>query len=172
MSYTVHFSTAWQGVLLGVLISLLFSALPLLQVRTIKPNLLLRDEAGEKMRRLDWTKWTFGAVSLAGLLGLATWQAGSLKVGAIFLAGLGATSLVLYGAAVLLTRILRGAKNFGSFSVAQAVNSLYRPGNQTRIILLAVGLGAFVVLAVQSLQANLVREFDFTRSQKLPSCFL
>ena len=171
MSYAVHFSTAWQGVLLGVLISLLFSALPLLQVRTIKPNLLLRDEAGEKMRRLDWTKWTFGAVSLAGLLGVAAWQAGSLKVGAIFLAGLGATSVVLYLAAIVLTKLLRRLRNFGSFSVAQAVNSLYRPGNQTRIILLAVGLGAFVVLAVQSLQANLIREFDFTRNQTLPSLF-
>nr|MDQ3043454.1 ABC transporter permease [Acidobacteriota bacterium] len=119
MSYAVHLSTAWQGVLLGVLISLLFSALPLLQVRTIKPNLLLRDEAGEKMRRLDWTKWTFGAVSLAGLLGVAAWQAGSLKVGAIFLAGLGATSAVLYLSAIVLTKLLRRLKNFGSFSVAQ-----------------------------------------------------
>lgn len=123
------------------------------------------------MRRLDWTKWSFGAVSLAGLLGVAAWQAGSLKVGAIFLAGLGATSLVLYLAAIVLTKLLRRLKNFGSFSVAQAVNSLYRPGNQTRIILLAVGLGAFVVLAVQSLQANLIREFDFTRNQTLPSLF-
>jgi len=171
MRYNVHLSTAWQGILLGVLISLLFSALPLLQVRTIKPNLLLRDEAGEKMRRLDWTKWTFAAVSLAGLLGVAAWQAGSLKVGAIFLVGLGVTSLFLYGAAVLLTLLLRRIKNFGSFSIAQAVNSLYRPGNQTRIILLAVGLGAFVVLSVQTLQANLIREFDFTRNQKLPSLF-
>lgn len=171
MSYTVNVSTAWQGILLGVLISLLFSALPLLQVRTIKPNLLLRDEAGEKMRRLDPLKLIFGAVSLVGLLGVAAWQAGSLKVGAVFLVGLSATSLVLYAAAILLTRLLRRAKNFGSFAVGQAVNSLYRPGNQTRIILLAVGLGAFVVLGVQSLQANLVREFDFTRNQKLPSLF-
>ncbi len=171
MSYAVHFSTAWQGVLLGILISLLFSALPLLQVRTIKPNLLLRDEAGEKMRRLDATKLIFGAVSLSGLLGLAAWQAGSIKVGAIFLVGLSVTALFLYLAAIVLTRLLRRIKNFGSFSVAQAVNSLYRPGNQTRVILLAVGLGAFVVLAVQSLQANLVREFDFTRNQKLPSLF-
>ncbi|HXH69652.1 MAG TPA: FtsX-like permease family protein, partial [Pyrinomonadaceae bacterium] len=171
MSYAVHFSTVWQGILLGILISLLFSALPLLQVRTVKPRLLLHDATGEKMRRLDWTKTIFGAVSLGGLLAVAVWQAGSLKVGAFFLVGLGATSLVLYFAAVVLTLLLRRIKHFGSFSVAQAVNSLYRPGNQTRIILLAVGLGAFVVLAVQSLQTNLVREFDFTRNQKLPSLF-
>src|SRR6185503_9128304 len=79
---------------------------------------------------------------------------------------------ILYLAAFLLTFALKKIKNFSSFSVKQAVNSLYRPGNQTRIILLAVGLGAFVVLAVQSLQANLVREFDFTRNQTLPSLFM
>ncbi|HEY0430105.1 MAG TPA: FtsX-like permease family protein [Pyrinomonadaceae bacterium] len=172
MSYTIHFPSAWQGVLLGVLISLLFSALPLLQVRNIKPRLLLHDAAGEKMRRLDLTKWIFSIVSIAGLLSVSAWQAGSWKVGAFFLVGLGATSLMLYLAAFALISVLKQIKHFSSFSVKQAVNSLYRPGNQTRIILLAVGLGAFVVLAVQSLQANLVREFDFTRNQTLPSLFI
>src|SRR5687768_1653474 len=171
MTYGVNLSTVVQGVVLGVLISLLFSALPLLQVRTIKPKLLLRDENNVSLRRLDLTKWLFGAASLLGLLGLAVWQAGSIRVGAFFLGGLAATSAVLYLAAFVLTRLLRRFRNLGSFSIAQAVNSLYRPGNQTRIILLAVGLGAFVVIAVQSLQTNLVREFDFTRNQHLPSLF-
>lgn len=171
LSYTVPLAAGLQGVLLGILISLLFSALPLLQVRHIKPNLLLRDETGEKLGRLDWTRWIFGAACLAALLGLAVWQAGSLMVGAFFLVALGLTTGILYLAAVVLTLILRRLKSFGSFSVSQAVNSLYRPGNQTRIILLAVGLGAFVVLAVQSLQSNLVREFDFSRNERLPSMF-
>jgi putative ABC transport system permease protein len=171
MTYSVSFSTVFQGIILGVLISLLFSALPLLQVRNIKPKLLLRDENNDNLRRLDPTKWLFGAVSLAGLLGLAVWQAGSLRVGAFFLGGLAATSAVLYLTAIVLTKLLRRFRGLGSFSISQAVNSLYRPGNQTRIILLAVGLGAFVVLAVQSLQSNLVREFDFTRNQRLPSLF-
>lgn len=171
MSYSVGPSTAIQGILLGVLISLLFSALPLLQVRNIKPKLLLRDENNASLRRLDVTKWIFGAISLVGLLGLAVWQAGSLLVGAFFLCGLAVTSVVLYLTAIALTTVLRRFKSLGSFSLSQAVNSLYRPGNQTRIILLAVGLGAFVVLAVQSLQTNLVREFDFTRNQRLPSLF-
>lgn len=169
MSYTIHLSTAWQGIVLGVLISLLFSALPLLQIRTIKPKLLLRDENNVNISKLDWTKWIFGAASLAGLLALAVWQAGSLKVGAFFLGGLAATGLVLYFAAIVLTWALKKVKKVGSFPLRQAVNSMYRPGNQTRIILLAVGLGAFVVLAVQIMETNLVREFDFTRNERLPS---
>jgi putative ABC transport system permease protein len=171
MTYTVSISTVLQGLVLGVLISLLFSALPLLQVRNIKPRLLLRDENNTNLRTLDKTKWLFGAISLFGLLGLAVWQAGSLIVGIYFLGGLAATSAVLYLAAVILTKLLRTLKPLGSFSLRQGINSLYRPGNQTRIILLAVGLGAFVVLTVQSLQTNLVREFDFSRNQRLPTLF-
>ncbi|HSK74804.1 MAG TPA: FtsX-like permease family protein, partial [Pyrinomonadaceae bacterium] len=120
MSYAVPLSAAWQGLLLGLLISLLFSALPLLQVRNIKPNLLLRDNTGEKLNHLDWTKWIFGAVCLAGLLALAAWQAGSILVGAFFLGGLAVTSVILYLTATLLTWLLRKIKHFGSFSIAQA----------------------------------------------------
>jgi putative ABC transport system permease protein len=171
MVYSVSPSSAIQGLILGVMISLLFSFLPLLQVRNIKPRLLLRDENNVSLRRLDPAKWIVGALSLAALLGLAVWQAGSLTVGAFFLGGLALAAGSLYLAGVLLTRVLKGAARFSSFSLRQAVNSLYRPGNQTRIVLLAVGLGAFVVLTVQSLQSNLLKEFDFTRNQRLPSLF-
>jgi putative ABC transport system permease protein len=170
MSYAVGPGAALQGVLLGVLVSLLFSALPLLQIRNIKPRLLLRDESNVSLR-LDWVKWLIGAGSLAALLGLSVWQAGSLRVGAFFLGGLAVTSLVLYVSAVLLTAVLRHLRSLGPFAVSQAINSLYRPGNQSRIVLLAVGLGCFVVLTVQSLQMNLVREFDFARNERLPSLF-
>lgn len=169
MTYAVNLFTGSQGLILGLMISVLFSLLPLLQIRLIKPRLLLRDENNANLGRLDKTKWLVGAVSLAALLGLAVWQAGSLKVGAFFLGGLAATSLVLYLSAVLLTKLLRRIRGVGSFTVRQAINSLYRPGNQTRIIVLAIGLGAFVVLTVQTMQANLVREFDFTRNAHLPS---
>lgn len=169
MSYAVRPSVAVAGAILGVLISLLFSALPLLQIRGIKPKLLLRDEGDAKAARLDWSKWLFGAVFLGGLLAVAVWQAGSLKVGAYFVGGLATTGAVLYVSAAVLTYFLRRTSNLGPFAVRQAVNSLYRPGNQTRIILLAVGLGAFVVVTVQIMQANLLREFDFSKNRRLPS---
>ena len=169
MTYLVNVSTAMQGLLLGLAISVLFSVLPLLQIRQIKPRLLLRDENNASLDKLDRSKWLIGALTLAALLGLAVWQAGSLKVGVIFLGGLFGTSMVLYLTAALLTRLLRRVRGLSSFTIKQAINSLYRPGNQTRIILLAVGLGAFVVLTVQIMQANLIREFDFTRNGRLPS---
>lgn len=172
LSYALSFSSIWQGIALGLIISILFSALPLLQIEKVKPRLLLRDENNERVRRLDLTKWLFGAIVLAGIILLAIWQANSWIIGAAFVGGLAITSLVLFFAAWALTLVLKRVRQFGSFSIRQAINSLHRPGNQTRIILLAVGLGTFVVLSVQSLQLNLVRQFDFSRNGNLPALFI
>ena len=43
-----------QGLGIGVLVSLLFSLVPLLDVRHVKPSLLLRDEP--RARRVDVTQ--------------------------------------------------------------------------------------------------------------------
>lgn len=170
MSLGVSASAAGQGVFLGVAISLIFSALPLLQIRHIKPRLLLNDRNSENLR-LQRTHWLAAAAAIASLFALSAWQAGSPAIGVSFLVGTAAVAATLYLAAAILIRLLRSAKKIGSFSISLAINSLYRPGNQTRVVLLAVGLGTFVVLAVQSLQQNLIREFDFTRNSSLPSLF-
>ena len=172
MNYGLVGGAILQGIGLGLLISLLFSALPLLRIRHIKPNMLLRDEAGAGGRRFDRLTWLVGACAGAGLLALASWQAGSLRVGAFFIAGLALTAGVLYAAALALTSLLRRFRGTGSFAFRQAIGSLHRPGNQTRVIVMAVGLGAFLVITVQSLQTNLLAEFDVLRRGNLPNMFL
>ena len=53
-----------------------------------------------------------------------------------------------------------------------AVLSLARPGNQTRVILLAVGLGAFFIVGVRALQASLLEEFSTEMTADAPDMFL
>lgn len=173
LSYDLQAGAVAQGLGLGLLISLLFSALPLLRVGRIKPNMLLREsEQDAPRKRLDLWRALVAGLVLAGLLLLTSWQAGSLRVGIFFLGGLGLTALVLYLAAWLLIYLVRRARGLGTFAVRQAVNSMHRPGNQTRVIVLAVGLGAFLVLSVQSLQAGLLDEFDVARRGNLPNMYL
>ncbi len=172
LPFNVEFGLTWQasvqGLGVGLLISLLFSLVPLLEIRQIKPILVLRgNELGGAHRksnrfslaRIDWVKLAAGLFVLAGLIAVASWQAGSIKIGGIFLGGLTAVTFVLNLAATALMRFLRGFRRVPSFTLRQGINSLYRPGNQTRIILLAVGLGVFFVVAVRSLQLNLRHEF-------------
>jgi putative ABC transport system permease protein len=161
--FNLQFGLTWEAVLqglgIGLLIALLFSLLPLLQIRQIKPILVLRSDDPPRGRRIDWERLLVGTLVLGGLLGLAGWQAGSWKIGTIFLVGLMTVTLVLSLTASLLMKGLRGLRWIPSFPLRQGVNSLYRPGNQTRVILMAVGLGIFLAVSVRSLQINLRDEF-------------
>jgi putative ABC transport system permease protein len=173
LTYELQPGAVAQGLGLGLLVSVLFSALPLLRIRRIRPNMLLREvEQDAPVRRLDLLRAAVAVGVLAGLAFLTSWQAGSLRVGVVFLVGLGLTALLLYAAAWLLILLVRRARGLGTFAVRQAVNSMHRPGNQTRVIVMAVGLGAFLVMSVQSLQTSLLEEFDVARRGNLANMYL
>ena len=174
MTYALRAGAALQGVALGLLVCLLFAVLPLLRVRHIKPNTLLRDldDAGAGARRFDFVRWGAGLAVLGGLVLVSSWQAASFRVGAFFLAGLLATAGALYLAAALLIRAVRRARRVRSFALRHAISSLHRPGNQTRVVVMAVGLGVFLILTIRALQANLLYEFDPASRARLPSMYL
>jgi putative ABC transport system permease protein len=173
LPYGLTASAVLQGLAVGLLVSVLFALVPLLDVRRIKPLLLIRGADGtmsapvrttvtgwrERLRRLDWLQ--IGAAFLVGvaLIGVASWQAGSWRAGAAVSIGFAVVSMVLYAAAFLLVRLVLPFASAPWFPLRHAVISLRRPGNQTRVILLAVGLGSFFVLGVRALQSNLIAEF-------------
>ena len=178
MSYSLQWPSIVQGLGFGLLVTLLFSALPLLRIRRVKPNVLLRDETqvetkkGFFKRKPDAVRWITGTLVFAGLFFLSAWQAGSLRVGIFFLAGFAITALLLHFAALLIIRLVRGFKRVTSFHARHAINSLHRPGNQTQVIVMAVGLGSFFIIATQSLQSNLLNEMDFQKRTNLPNMYL
>ncbi|HET9269439.1 MAG TPA: ABC transporter permease, partial [Vicinamibacterales bacterium] len=56
IEYGLSASAVEQGLAIGVLVSLLFSVVPLLEVRLVKPSLLLRNDV-PPLGRIDWLKW-------------------------------------------------------------------------------------------------------------------
>ena len=164
LPFNVEFGLTWQaslqGLGVGLLISLLFSIVPLLEIRQIKPILVLRSLTGVERPRFDWLKIVTGLLVAVGLLAVASWQGGSLKIGGIFLGSLAAMTIILHLAATVLMKFLGGLRHKPSFVWRQGISSLYRPGNQTRIIVMAVGLGVFCIVGVRSLQLNLRSEFS------------
>ena len=177
--YGLTWSAALQGIAVGLLVSLLFSLVPLLEVRRVKPLLLLRGSevsmaggtAAVKPRRFPLSLvpsalWRADPVQIGAtvavtalLVAIAAWQAASLSVALVVCGGFAAVSLVLHGAGALFVRAVRPLTVAPWFPLRHAVVSLRRPGNQTRVILLAVGLGSFFVLGVRALQSNLLDQF-------------
>jgi putative ABC transport system permease protein len=169
-------SAVVQGLGIGVLVSLLFALVPLLEVRRVKPLLLLRDESetapprppgagrwagiAARARRVDWLKTAAAGLVVVGLVAIASWQADSLRVGALVSAGFVIVGFALHLAGLALIRLVAPLRRTSWFPLRHAVISFSRPGNQTRVILLAVGLGAFFIIGVRSLQSNLLQEFS------------
>jgi putative ABC transport system permease protein len=168
--YGVSLSAAAQGVAVGILVSLLFSVVPLMQVRYVKPSLLLRDEAPP--RRIDWTRIGVMVLVSLALVAVTAWQASSLRVGLVVCGGFALLAVVLQAAGRLLIRMIAPLGRSPSFPLRHAVLHLSRPGNQTRVILFAVGLGTFFVVGVRSLQASLLQEFSLQVSADSPDMFL
>ncbi|MCL4847908.1 MAG: FtsX-like permease family protein [Acidobacteria bacterium] len=181
-------SAVWQGVGIGVLVSLLFSLVPLLEVRRIRPLLLLRDSSASegaaprptgwraravaRLARADWVQVAAGVAVTVALVVLASWQAASLQVGIVVSLGFVGVAFALHLAGVLLVRLVRPLRFVRWFPLRHAVISFGRPGNQTRVILLAVGVGAFFIIGVQSLQSNLLDEFSLDLRTDGPDFFL
>lgn len=170
ISYALTVPAVLQGLGIGFLVSLLFSLVPLLDVRHVKPSLLLRDEPHP--RRADITQITVTVCVVAGLVGLTIWQAGSIRIGLIVAGGFAATAIVLHLAGTVLIRAIAPLSRSQTFALRHAVLQLRRPGSQMRIVLLAVGLGSFFIIGVRSLQQNLIAQFAVNINPESPDMFL
>jgi putative ABC transport system permease protein len=77
-----------------------------------------------------------------------------------FSAAIGASLLVLAASAFVLSTLARRLLRGGwPYVVRQGVANLYRPGNQTRSVVLSLGFGAFLVTTLYLVQNNLLAQF-------------
>jgi putative ABC transport system permease protein len=170
VSYRLTASAIAQGAGTGLLVSMLFALVPLLDVRQVKPSQLLRDE--EPTPRRDLARLlSILAVGVA-LVGVTMWQAGSVRIGGIVAAGFATLTVVLYFAGRGLIAAVRPLAASSWFPLRHAALQLTRPGGQVHLVLLTVGLGAFFILGVRALQDNLVREVSVDMADDAPDMFL
>ncbi len=161
-------SFSLQGLSLGVLATLLFTLPPLLSVRNVRPSLVFRRDMsdvaqeGRKHWRDKIPSWLGACFILAGFYGIAVWLGGSPRMGFYFMSGLLISVLLLLGIAAALLfamrRIVKLAKRRLPTSFRHGFANLYRPGNQARSVLVALGIGVMFTLTTYLLQSTVLRE--------------
>lgn len=136
-----------RGLAMGVLTALLFSLWPLLQVARQSPAAVFRREVAPT--RTDRRAAVAVAVVLGlGLWGLAWWQAGNVRVAALFAGSLLAASVILAAAARGVARLARAAPSPRGLAWRRGLANLHRPGSRTTTVMVSLGAGVTVVLAV------------------------
>jgi putative ABC transport system permease protein len=161
-------SFSLQGLSVGVLATLLFTLPPLLAIRNIRPSLVLRrnmSDAALESRR-HWKEkipgWIGGAGIVLGFCLITVWLSGSWLMSVYFVGGLGVSVLLLTGVAALilwlLRRLVRVFHRGLPLPLRHGFANLYRPGNQARSVLVALGIGVMFTTATYLLQSTVLRE--------------
>jgi len=151
------------GLAVGTWVAFVFALLPLLEVRHVSPLQTLRVVA-EGVRRRDRARIAAALALGATVLALTLLEAPSPDAGFAFAGSLAVITGLLWCVAQGLARGTRRffPRRFG-YPVRQGVANLFRPGNQTVAVTLALGFGVLVVGVIAQLQRNLVRELSIER---------
>lgn len=149
------------GLGLSVWATLLCAMGPVLDLARVAPLRALRRDFGSAAAGTEGSARLGRGIAIgvvAGSLLLASiWQAGSLRVGLSFAAGLVVTVGVLSMAALGLIGLLRRHPPRGlAYWARQGIANLFRPRNHTLPTTIAIGFALFVVATVHAVQTNVL----------------
>ncbi|HEU4749392.1 MAG TPA: FtsX-like permease family protein, partial [Gemmatimonadaceae bacterium] len=159
------------GLAIGGWIALIFALRPLLALRNVSPLQTLRRDTDANVLRMRWTDSPRLIVDLAlvsSVVAIALLRARTPEQALWMSAATGAAIIALSLSAALLSwAARRGLRSGWPYVVRQGVANLYRPGNQTRAVTLALGFGAFLVSTLYLVQKNVLRQFTTAAAASL-----
>jgi len=176
LPFTVEISTSYPaifvGLLLGVSMSVLFALSPLVHTWFVSPLQVLRvqEDTGKKSR--PYQIWVVVAIVLFVLL-FALWLLGRWEFALSFVVGILVTFSILAGVSIGFMRLIK--KYFPkswSFAARQSLLNLYRPNNQTVVLILAIGIGAFLISTLYFTKDFLLAKTTFEASAESPNLIL
>lgn len=107
----------------------------------------------------------------ASLAVLSIWQAGSWRIGLIFIGALVVAVTLLLLTALGLIRTLRLLPSPRSLAIRHAIGNLHRPGSQASGVMVSIGIGVMVIVAVSLLERSLVDQLGESRPVDAPTFF-
>ncbi|HEV7595551.1 MAG TPA: FtsX-like permease family protein [Gemmatimonadaceae bacterium] len=157
------------GLAVGGWIALIFALRPLLALRNVSPLQTLRRDTDAEVLRMHWSDVPRIAVDAAlvlSVVGIAFLRARTTRQALSMSAATGVAILALGASAALLSWAARkGLRTGWPYVVRQGVANLYRPGNQTRAVILALGFGAFLVSTLYLVQHNILHKFTTSAAE-------
>jgi putative ABC transport system permease protein len=164
-----------HGIAAGTASTLAFTLVPIWRTSAVAPlrvfgrasDALAPVGAGRKARLFG-----LGAALLTVFV-LSLAETESLRIGVSFTVAITLALGVLFALARSIVALARriGPK-LASFHLRQGVANLYRPGNQTSAVVVAVGMGFLLLGTLLILQSSLERLLDVERRDDLPNLFV
>jgi len=161
------------GLGLSVWATLLCAMGPVSDLAAVAPLRALRQDFGRDESRSNAGRVVAIGITIASLVVASIWQAGNLRVGLGFAAGLLVTVALLAAAAMGLIRLLRAHPPRGlAYWARQGIANLFRPRNHTLPTTIAIGFALFIVATVHAVQWNVLQQMAIDTSRERPNFVL
>lgn len=157
--------------LFGMLVTLAFSILPLGHVREIPATALFREQGLEAG---GWPSRTYilaAAFLFVALAALAISVSDDRRIATLFLVSIAVGFVVLRFVALLIAMAARRVPRPASAALRLAIGNIYRPGALTPSVVLSLGLGLTLLVALALVDGNLRRELTSSLPERAPNFF-
>lgn len=173
MTMVVSWPAILQGILLGLIISVLFALLPLVSVRRISPLNTLRISNQDAGLYKDPVRIIVYLLIILFIIVFSYFQLNSWLEAVFFTVAVFTAFLILTGTASMLIWLLR--RYFPSnwnYLWRQGLANLFRPNNQTLILIVSIGLGTAFISTLFLVQDILMSRVSVSSSGSQPNMVL
>ena len=160
-----------SAVAYGILTALAFALWPLGQARDIPATALFRNAARDNA---PWPRSIYviaTAIVVAALMALAVWQAGDRRIAWTFIGGIAVSFVLLRGVAIGIQWIAKRAPQVRSTPLRLAIGNIHRPGALTPSVVLSLGLGLALLVALATIDGNLRNQISANIPKQAPDFF-
>jgi len=155
----------------GLLTTLVFSLWPLASIGRILPAALFRDSVDPARRRVPAAALAATVLLTLGLAALAVVSAQDRRIALWFVAGAIGAFAFLRGAGTGLAFLSKQLPRPQRPTLRLALANLHRPGAPTPQVVLSLGIGLTVLVAVALVEGNLAREVDTRLPAEAPAFY-
>ena len=159
------------GLIYGYVTTLAFALWPLGKAHDTPVSALFRDRVDPARR---WPRAPYVAAMAAAIVGLAGVAIGFAWERRVAMMTVAAVAGIFLMLRVVATLIMAGAKRLPRPRVTEwrlALSNIHRPGSLTPSLVLSLGLGVSLLVAITQIDGNLRRELARNLPEKAPSFF-
>lgn len=173
LTTAISWSAIGQGISIGLVISILFALPPLVSIRKISPLNVLRNTSETDKPQRDPVTWLVYVLIIGFIFGFSYLQTQNWMQALSFTGGILGSFVVLTGVAFLLMWLVRRFfPTSWSYLWRQGLANLFRPNNQTIILIVSIGLGTLFICTLFFTQNILLNRVQLSSSGNKPNIVL
>lgn len=164
---TISRAAVVEGVLLGFVVVVLFTIIPLLRLKEVKPRAIFGKAEQEGPGGYTWL--LAGAIAIFFSL-MVFWRLQEVQTGIFFVLGVATLIVVALVAAEAILRLLRTLRP-RNLVLRQALKGLFRPQSATRAIMVTLSASLAVIFSITLVEKNLDATFISSYPPDSPNVF-